>query len=256
MYVAVLQDCSKAMEKDRTSWGTGVIFLLVGVTLGLLISVTWRPQVDASMSQELLPGDAVWEGIRRLEAEQGELKADLADLRRQLAARQQEVSAHTDRLRALNAELARQQLMAGLVPLEGPGVVVTLDDSQISVPARADPNAYIIHEYDLRDIVNLLWMAGAEAISINDERLVGNSSIYCVGSTVLVNDTRLSPPYVIRAVGHSRVLSDTLRNPSYLQELKEKQHLYGIRFDVDAMANLTLPAYSGSFSIHYARPGE
>jgi len=244
------------MKKDRASLGTSVIFLLVGVTLGLLISATWRSQVDASIPQELSPGEAVWEGIRRLEAEQGELKSDLADLRHQLADRQREVSARTDRLRALNAELSRQQLLAGLIPLEGPGVVVTLDDSPLSAPPRADPNAYIIHEYDLRDIVNLLWMAGAEAISINEERLVGNSSIYCVGSTVLVNNTRLSPPYVIRAVGQSRVLLDTLRNPSYLQELKEKQRLYSIRFDVDAMANLTLPAYSGSFSIQYARPGK
>ncbi len=244
------------MKRDRISLGTSVIFLLVGVTLGLLISATWRAQASASLPPDSLPGDAVWEGIRRLEAEQGELKSDLADLRRQLAERQQEVSARTDRLRALNTELSRQQLMAGLIPLEGPGIVVTLDDSPAAVPARADPNAYIIHEYDLRDIVNLLWMAGAEAIAINDERLVSNSSIYCVGSTVLVNDTRLSPPYVIRAVGQSRVLLDTLRNPSYLPELKEKQRLYGIRFDVKAMANLTLPAYSGSFSIHYARPGE
>jgi len=244
------------MKNDRASLSKSVIFLLVGVTLGLLISATWRSQANASIPLDSSPGEAVWEGIRRLEVEQSELKSNLADLRRQLATRQQEVSASTDRLRALNDELSRQQLMAGLIPLQGPGILVTLDDSEISAQPKSDPNAYIVHEYDLRDVVNLLWMAGAEAIAINDERLVSNSSIYCVGSTVLVNDTRLSPPYVIRAVGHSRVLLDTLRNPSYLPELKEKQRLYGIRFDVRAMANLTLPAYSGSFAIRYAWPGE
>ena len=142
------------------------------------------------------------------------------------------------------------------MPVEGEGVVVTLDDSQVRMPPGADPNAYIIHEYDLRDIVNLLWMAGSEAIAVNDERLVGNSSLYCVGSTVMVNNTRLSPPYHIRAIGNARVQQDYLRNPSYLAELKEKQRLYGLRFEVQSAASLALPAYSGGFLIQHARPGE
>ena len=133
---------------------------------------------------------------------------------------------------------------------------MTLDDSDVQIPGGADSNAYIIHEYDLRDIVNLLWMAGSEAVSINDERLVGNSSIYCLGSTVMVNSTRLSPPYLIRAIGNPKIQQDYLRNPSYLKQLKEKQRLYGLRFDVSGAATVTLPAYSGGFLIQHARPGE
>ena len=123
-------------------------------------------------------------------------------------------------------------------------------------PPGADANAYIIHEFDLRDIVNLLWTAGSEAIAINDERLVSNSSIYCVGSTVMVNNTRLSPPYLIRAIGNPRVQQDYVRNPSYLENLKDKQRSYGLRFEVKEVGELTLPAYSGGFLIKHARPGE
>jgi uncharacterized protein YlxW (UPF0749 family) len=85
---------------------------------------------------------------------------------------------------------------------------------------------------------------------------VSISSIYCVGSTVMVNNTRLSPPYLIQAIGNPRVQQDYLRNQSHLKDLKEKQRLYGLRFEVEDVANLTLPAYSGGFLIQHARPGE
>jgi uncharacterized protein YlxW (UPF0749 family) len=71
----------------------------------------------------------------------------------------------------------------------------------------------------------------------------------------MVNDTRLSPPYFIRAIGNPKVQQGYLRNPSYLRQLKEKQRLYGLRFDMKSTGTLTLPAYSGGFLIQDARPG-
>jgi uncharacterized protein YlxW (UPF0749 family) len=236
--------------------GRSLSILAAGLTLGLLLSLGWRPSSETSVVATDQGSSQIWRSIERLEFEQQQLKTRLAELRQDLAERQQAAAANTDRLQALTTALEQQQLLAGLTPVQGPGVLVTMDDSAVQIPPGADPNAYVIHEYDLRDIVNLLWMAGSEAIAINDERLVGNSSLYCVGSTVMVNNTRLSPPYLIRAVGNSRVQQDYLRNPSYLQDLKQKQRLYGLQFDVQAIANLILPAYSGGFLVQHARPGE
>jgi len=236
--------------------GRNLSLLAAGLTLGLLISLGWRAPAANYAAEVGRPPDKVWFGVERLETEQRELRAVLTDLRQELAARQKAASTDTDRLQALKAELDRQRLLAGLVPVQGPGVKVTLDDSEAMVPLGADANIYIIHEHDLRDIVNLLWMAGSEAVAINDERLVGNSSIYCVGSTVMVNDTRLSPPYVIRAIGNPRVQQDYLRNPSYLNEMKEKARLYGLKFEIEAVSGMILPDYDGSFLVQYARPGE
>jgi uncharacterized protein YlxW (UPF0749 family) len=230
--------------------------LAVGLTLGLLLILSWRAQ-DGDGSADISPGSArVWLSIERLEVEQRQLRATLAELRQEVAESQQAAAANTDRLQVLKSELDRQQLLAGLTPVRGPGVLVTLDDSDVQIPGGANPNAYIIHEYDLRDIANLLWMAGSEAVAINDERLVSNSSIYCLGSTVMVNNTRLSPPYLIRAIGNPKVLQEYLRNPSYLKQLKEKQRLYGLRFDVEGAAAVTLPAYTGGFLVQHARPGD
>ncbi len=244
------------MTRRWVGIGGGLSVLAAGLTLGLLLSLAWQPLAETGVEAPDEQSSKIQLSIQRLEAEQRELKITLAELRQELAEQQQTAAAHTDRLQALKAELDRQRLLAGLTPLQGPGVLVTLDDSAVQIPRGADPNAYIIHEYDLRDIVNLLWLAGSEAVAINDERLVGNSSVYCVGSTVMVNNTRLSPPYLIRAIGNPRVQQDYLRNPSYLQNLKEKERLYGLVFEVKSIANLTLPTYSGGFLIQHARPGE
>lgn len=232
-----------------------ISLLVAGLTLGLLLSLGWRQPEPNVAAQTSVPSSTAWHSVARLEAEQQELRARLADLRQELSEQQQTAGANSDRLQALQAELGRQQLLAGMVAVEGPGVMILLDDSHAEIPAGTDPNEYIVHEYDLRDIVNVLWMAGSEAMAINDERLVGHSSIYCVGSTVMVNDTRLSPPYLIRAIGNPRVQVDYVRNPSYLQSLKEKQRLYDLRFEVKVMNGVTLPAYSGGFLVQHARPG-
>jgi len=242
-------------ERHWRTVGRGFSILLVGLTLGLLLSLGWQ-RTSISVGPASPQSGRVQLAIEHLEAEQEELKATLAELRRDLADRQQAAAAQTERLQVLKVELDRQQLLAGLAPVQGPGVIVTLDDSNLQIPSGADPNDFIIHEYDLRDTVNLLWTAGSEAIAINDERLVSNSSIYCVGSTVMVNNTRLSPPYVIRAIGNPRLQQDHLYNPTYLKNLKEKKRLYGLRFDVQDSATLSLPAYSGGFLIQHARPGD
>ncbi|MCL7452630.1 MAG: DUF881 domain-containing protein [Anaerolineae bacterium] len=230
--------------------------LLAGLILGLLLALGWSSQAPNYAAEVGRQSSTVRLSIEKLEREQQDLKATLAMLREELAQQRLAAAADTDRLEALGAELERQQLLAGLAPVQGPGVTVILDDSEAQIPVAGDPNAYIIHEHDLRDIVNVLWMAGSESIAINNERLVNSSSIYCVGSTVMVNDTRLSPPYRIQAIGNPRVQQDYLRNPSYLRSIKEKQRLYSLRFEVEARSSLTLPAYDGGFLVQYARPGD
>ncbi len=246
------------MTRFGRKFGNNLALLAAGLTLGLLLAVGWRSQPPASLPTVAANGseERIYLSIERLEAEQQHLRETLGSLRRELSDRQSAAEAETGRLETLRADLDRQQLLAGLKEVRGPGVRLVLDDSRARPLPGAGASLYLIHEQDLRDIVNLLWMAGSEAIAINDERLVASSSVYCVGSTVMVNSTRLSPPYTIQAVGNPRVQQDYLRNPSYLQALKDKVHSYGLRFDVEAVGSLVLPAYTGAFLNQYARPGD
>jgi len=229
--------------------------LVIALIFGALLGLQWK---SPPARPTTAPGIAHESGaltIKRLEAEQEELKGNIGRMREALDGYRRELAANTEMLKEINAKLERQKMMAGLLAVQGPGVQVTLDDSSVQ-SGTADSNSYLIHEYDLRDVVNLLWLAGSEAIAVNDERIVATSSIYCVGSTIMVNDTRLSPPYLVRAVGNSITQEDVLRNPAHLQEVKRKAELYGVQFKVDRTGLLTLPAYKGGFPIHHAQLGE
>lgn len=190
--------------------------------------------------------------IARLEAEQDALKAQVAELRRQLDERQRQTQS-ADMLQGLAEELARQKMLAGLVALHGPGVEVVLNDSNRQVvPSAVNPELYLVHDYDLRDVVNLLWAAGTEAMAINGERIVASTSIYCVGATIMVNDTRLSPPYAIHAIGPPEQQEALLKNPKFLADLRNRVSAYGLTFSVAQVANVEVPAYHGGFGALYA----
>ena len=245
------------MRARLSNRGRTLSWLLVALVFGLLLSLQLNSSASPAPAALADGRDRAGATIRRLEEEQEALKVRIGQLRMELATYQQETAATTDLLEELSAELNYQKAMAGLMAAEGPGVVVTLDDSQRqAIPPGQDPSAYIVHEYDLRDVVNLLWMAGAEGITINEERVVGTTSIYCVGSTVMVNDTRLSPPYVVWAIGNPNQLESFLRNPSYLVEVKEKARRQGLTFKFYHSAAVRLPAYQGSFALRYAQPGQ
>jgi uncharacterized protein YlxW (UPF0749 family) len=249
------------LTRQRNSLLWALSIGTVSLTLGLLVGVIWfapgKGELGANgAGVSVAESSRIWAAIEHLEAEQLRLKEALAQTRAELAQRQEVVAADTDPFRALQVEVARQRFLAGLTAVQGPGLEVVLEDSRYPIPPRADPNPYIIHEYDLRDVANLLWMAGAEAVAINDERLGSNWSITCVGSTVMVNNTRLVPPYRIRAIGHPRLLEDVLHNPSYLSGLRERQRQYGVRFEMQGAAKLVLPAYDGTLVTEHARPGK
>jgi uncharacterized protein YlxW (UPF0749 family) len=193
--------------------------------------------------------------IKRLEAEQKDLKTIIADRRAALSSLQKDAAGQKTALADLDSELEAQRTLAGMIPLVGPGVQVILDDSQAkNLPAGEDPNNYIVHDYDIRDVVSILWQSGAEAVAISDERLVATTSIYCVGSTILVNDTRMSPPYRITAIGPPG-MEDALNSPARLQQLKSAAKQYGVQYKVSGGKDLQVAAYSGGFSGRFAKAG-
>jgi len=239
-----------ARPSRATSFSLSVI--VASVVLGFLLTVQFRSTAARIPTRE--QGRLVTaEAMRRLEDEQRQLKERIGELRAQIADLQHTTDTGTP-AGAVAADLDSLRLATGLVALHGPGVIVTLDDSTKPMGASDDANNFLIHDYELRDVVNALWLAGAEAISINGERLVTVSSLYCVGSTILVNDTRLSPPYEVRAIGDQAALEQAMQNPGNLAPFRSKVRLYGVQFRVTAHKDVTVPAYMGNLGVRYAQP--
>jgi uncharacterized protein YlxW (UPF0749 family) len=231
------------MDANRIS------MLWAALLVGVLVSLQWPNRMP---QQESVP-DQIAQTTYELELEQAELKRMVGLLREELDAYQQQVGTSTGLLEDLHSELILQKLRAGLIDSRGPGLRIVLDDSPSA--SIGNVNDHLVHDYDLRDVVSVLWLAGAEAIAINGERIVNSTSIYCVGSTVLVNDTRLSPPYEIRAIGDPSRLLDYVENPGYLNGLKARQARVGVKVEVSRVESMLVSAFQGSLSFVYAKPG-
>lgn len=238
---------STARDQRRT-----LMLTVLGVVLGVFIVAQWQSPL-ADTTTDSTSRDVVIHGtINRLETEQAHLKKQIADLRARTSAEQQQISRTQSASDDLGKALATQRMLAGTVPVQGQGIEILLDDSntQQLLPSD-DPDNYIVHEYQIRDIVNLLWGAGASAISVNGERFVNSTSVYCVGSTILINDTRTSPPYHILAVGDVSGMQQALDDGNSLRDLKARSQIYGVVLKVVKSGAITVPAYDGSFDLKH-----
>jgi uncharacterized protein YlxW (UPF0749 family) len=181
-----------------------------------------------------------------------QLREEVARLRAQVDA-ERAAGAGLEGGAAQQAEIvADTSTIAGLSAVTGPGLEVTLTDSKLAAaPGGGNVNDLVIHSQDVQAVVNALWRSGAEAISINGQRLVSTSAVLCVGNTLLLNGTVHSPPYAIKAVGASR---DRFETDRLVRRLKQDAGTFGLGFSVTRQAKLELPAYRGSTKFTYARP--
>ena len=187
--------------------------------------------------------------IERQQRTAGQLRDEAERLRADVAAASlgPDTAAATKRAAALRSA----QLQAGLIALRGPGIRVELADSSLADSPSGDVNDLVIHSSDVQAAVNALWRSGAEAVSINGERLVGTSAVLCVGNTLLLNGTVHSPPYVISALGADR---NKFEADALVERLHQDADNFGLKFAVRSVNNVLIAAYDGSTAPKYARP--
>lgn len=223
------------MEQFRRG---GWLIALVCVLIGFMVAVQFRTAQDAkgSLSQQRI--EEISDRLLQTEHERDELSEELHKM--------QTAAVSTDNQQ--EKDLLRYR--AALVPLEGEGVVVRMDDSTKPVKAGENPNLYVIHDDDLLRVVNELRAAGAEAIAINGQRLTGTSEIRCAGPTLSVNNVRSSAPFEIRAIGDKKSLENALRMRG---GVAETLGVWGIQLDIKASDDVYIPPYRGSIRQSYAR---
>lgn len=189
--------------------------------------------------------------IEREQRSTAELRTTVEALRRQVADLRSQTTGRQAGAQAVAADIDAASLTAGLVPVRGPGLRVTLDDSQRDPAADVDVNDLVIHSQDVQAVVNALWRAGAEAIDINGQRLVATSAVLCVGNTLLLNGTVHSPPYAVSAIGATR---DRFEGDALVRRLHDDAKAFGLRFSVSHENDLEVPAYHGAAEVRLAKP--
>ena len=212
---------------------------LVCMVLGFMLAVQFRTTEDLKDSVSYQRVEELSERLLQTEKERDKLKDEL---------KQTKAKAAEGNTGSQNEE--ELQMMSGFTALEGPGIVVTLDDSKAVSKAGENPNLYLIHDDDLLRVVNELRAAGAEAISINGQRMLGTSEIRCAGPTLSVNNVRSAPPFEIRAIGDKESLEKSIRMRGGVEETLK---VWGIQLDVKLSDAVRIPAYQGTMQFKYAK---
>ena len=208
------------------------------------------------------PREAPTRGIRRLQIvdliqQQDQrvraLRREVRALRRDLA-EASELGPATAEVRATAAEVADLAALAGAGGVSGPGVVVTLDDSDLSRSPSGDPNDLVIHEQDIQTVVNALWRAGAEAVAVAGHRLTSASAVRCAGNTLLLHGTVQSPPYEIVAIGDPGALRDSLAGGPGIDRVLAAARAFGLGYVVEE-GTVLIPTGNVVPELVTARPG-
>ncbi len=149
----------------------------------------------------------------------------------------------------LQDEIENTMKVAGLTSVEGPGIVIIVTDGMRELYENENPNVVLVHDLDIRAMVDDLRNAGAEAISINGQRVIFNrSEIQCTGPTIKINDQVFAPPYVIRAIGDRKYLESAINAPgSYSESLRK----WGVFVEVNTAISVSIPAYDGLMDNQY-----
>lgn len=179
---------------------------------------------------------------------------EIADQRQHISELEKLISTGSDQKKSLYDELQKVKILAGLTKVHGPGIVLSLQDSvkRPSPMRQLEAANGIVHDVDLQGVVNELGTSGAEAIAINKQRIVGRTSLRCVGPTIQINNVPLTPPYVIQAIGDPDTLYGGLNLPYGVLEGMRRYDPAMVK--IEKKKDLVLPAYTGSTEVKNAKP--
>ncbi len=189
----------------------------------------------------------------------GELDESTGSLRRDVESLAERDDGST---KAEDDKLAALEKNAGTQQLKGEAVTVTLNDAPPDATAKLpgypepQPDYLVIHQQDLQAVVNAMWQGGAQGIKVMDQRLISTSAVRCVGNTLILQGRVYSPPYKITAVGDPEKLQQALADSKAIQNYMVYVNVYGLGWKVEEDGTVTLPGYSGTVDLQYAKPVE
>lgn len=229
-----------------------VTLTLALAALGFLVAAQLRSE-GPRIRYTTLERSPLVETALGLQATQDALKARILDLNEQIRDVQGSGEGNAALVKSLNDQLEAARIAAGLVALEGPGLVLQLDDSKLPIPSGATSTDYLVTAQDLRTAVDALWQAGAEAIAINGERLTAVTAISDVGGSVLVNYAYLSPPYQITAIGPKGLYERLGQAPTFAELVRTRADAFGIEISFAEPEKVVVPAFAGPVNLDPAQ---
>lgn len=240
------------MNKKSISLVLGLMCLVL--TCGIAIQVKTVKGSGTTASTNAKENE-LRDAVLKAKEKYDNLYAELEYMEKQLEAERTNSTQNNTELEQLENEIKQGNKVLGLSEVTGNGIVITVDDNnKISlIDYIDDPNSLVVHDTDLINIVNQLKSVGAEAISINNQRIITTSSIECDGNVVLINGEKLAAPFEIKAIGFPESLKAVNMIGGHVYNLKEFRHLnVKIETSDSLKQKITIPKYTGVIKFEYA----
>jgi len=237
------------MKKSLKDKFTLIFFSLL---LGIFISIQFKQEIEPFNPVTLRSIQVTRNEIDRMDSEIEEMKELLKNKEDEIEKFENVTNEDDGGYELMIEELDKIKSVAGFERMEGTGIVIKMEDNQDSEINPLDVSDYIIHDIDVLNILNDLKVAGAEAISINGQRIMSVSEIKCGGPIIRVNGKSVGTPFVIKAIGDPKLLYAAVNAPGtygYTQK-----NVYNKVLDITMEDKVIIPAYSGRFTFKYAKP--
>lgn len=223
-------------------------FMVVCLILGIMIAAQFKATARSEQQTIDPRTESLQLQLSTTTSERDALAKEVIVLREKLTT----IETNDEAVVQLQSELIQANMLNGLLPVKGPGLIIVISDNPNPLQSGENPNDGLVHDYDLRDVVNELKSSGAEAISINDERITPLSEIRCAGPTILINWNKVVPPFVVRATGDPDILEGGLvMRGGVLDKLKNS---YGLEIKTEKNENIQVPAYKGTLKMTHSTP--
>lgn len=218
-----------------------VALIAVSTLLGVMLSVQYKSTQELKQTAMNMRAEDLYQQLMQVEKEKEDLEKTVNEFRK---------NGYEERIKL---EIDNLRYRAGLTAVEGPGIVIMLNDSKQPLRTGENQNVYLVHDEDVLRIINELKAAGAEAISLNDQRIVAMTEIRCAGPTITVNGKMLAPPFQIKAIGDSHLLLSALQMRGGVADTLK---YWGIELQMERKDLLQIPGYLGAIRSDFAKPIE
>lgn len=225
----------------------GILALLIGLIVSVQIKTTQGS--DPGGLIPLAKAQGLEAELKKVRAEKEVATQRLIELEDLMEGIQKEKAQEDSILKSILDDQEKYKMAAGVVEVKGPGIIITLDDPEPD--EFSDGYSYLMTNYEsLLNLVNKLKDAGAEAISINGQRIIATTEISLAGDNVNINTIPTAPPYQVKAIGNPDTIEATITiRYGIIENLKKS----GIRIEIVKQGEMNIPRYNGILKFRYAQ---
>ena len=236
------------MEKNKIAITLGIVCAIL--TSAICVQINTIKKANTTVGQAFSEND-LRDEVLRWKEKYDNISNGLDEAEKRLA-KIREVATQNDSISSgKEAQITLNNNLLGITNLEGKGIEIKIQDDPTATKETIGPiddiSNHIVHDADLRAIVNELKNAGAEAISINGQRLVNTTAITCIGNVIKINDEKITSPFTVKAIGYPESLAGLDRPGSYIEKMRD----YGIVVLINKMDKVEIPKYTGAISAKY-----